>query len=111
MLRAPDHIASYLSPINAAIDLLVHQSANNYVVSAHQIQAVWLLHRRLLVILWSDDALHSVLQHNIGDLVATYQCARERSAVDGDNQNFLCKYRGALALSHGCKPGRAEHEL
>ena len=60
MLRAPDHISPYFAPINARVQLFVHQPTNHDIVSPHQVQAVRLLCGRLVVALFADDALDGV---------------------------------------------------
>lgn len=70
MFRTPNHIPPDLTPINARVQLLVHQSADNHIVAAHQVQAVGLLARGLVVALLADDALDRVRQHQVRYLVA-----------------------------------------
>jgi hypothetical protein len=60
MFRAPNHIPPHLTPINTRIQLLVHQPAHHHIVSPHQVQAVRLLGRGLVVALLADDALDCV---------------------------------------------------
>jgi hypothetical protein len=60
MLRASDHISSDLAPINTRVQLLIHQPADHHVVSPHQVQAMRLFGRRLVVALLADDAFDRV---------------------------------------------------
>ena len=107
MLGTTNHFAPYLCPINATVQFFVHQTTNNNVVASYHIQAgMWLLRRRLLVILRAYNALDRVFQYEIRNLVTAYKRASERPAVNGNNEDFLCEDGGSLALQYVCKPGR-----
>lgn len=75
MLSTPNNLPSNLRPINAPIQLFIHQSTDHNVVPSHQIQAMWLLHRRLFIILRPDDSLDSIFEHQIRDLIAADESA------------------------------------
>lgn len=60
MFRTPNHIPPNLTPINARVQLLVHQPAHHHIVAPHQVQAVRLLARGLVVALLADNALDRV---------------------------------------------------
>jgi hypothetical protein len=50
---------------------------------------MWLLRRRLIILLRSDDPLYRILQDEVGDLIAAYERASQGPAVNGDDENFL----------------------
>lgn len=91
MLRAPNHLAPHLRPINTVIQLLVHQPADNHIVPSDHVQAMCLLDRSLLVVLRPDNPLDRVLQHEIRDLIAGDQGAGEGASVDGQDDDFFCE--------------------
>ena len=63
-----------------------------------------LLHRRLFVILRPDYALHRVFQNEVCNLITAYKRACERSAVDGNNEDFPYRRVRGSALPGECKP-------
>lgn len=90
MLRTPNHLPPHLRPINTRIQLLIHQPTNHHIIPPHQIQAMRLLSRRLLVLLRSNDALDGVFEHEVRHLVAADERAGEGAAVDGYDEDFFC---------------------
>lgn len=50
-----------------------------------------LLHRWLVVVGRSNDPFNGVFEDHVGDLIARYQCSGQGAAIDGDNEDFLCK--------------------
>lgn len=89
MLRAPNHLAADFRPVDARVQLLVHQPAHHHIVASHQVQAVRLLGRGLVVALLADDPLHCVLQHQVGHLIAGDEGAGQGAPVDGYDEDFL----------------------
>lgn len=89
MLRAPNHLSPHLCPVNALVQLLVHQPADDDIVSSHQVEPVRLLGGRLVVAGLADDALDRVREHEVRHLVAGDERAGQRAAVDGEDENFF----------------------
>lgn len=91
MFRRPDNIASDLCPVDRGVHLLIHQSANNHVVASDHVQSMAGFRRGFVIICGPDDALHRLLEHEVGHLVAGYQRAGQGSPVYCQDEDFLCK--------------------
>lgn len=101
MLRAPDRLSFHLGPVYALVQLLIHEPAHHHIVSSHQIQAMRLLARGLLIVWLAYDALDCVGEYQVRDLIAGYEGAGEGPAVDCDDEDFFCvRGRSVILLMH-----------
>jgi len=90
MFRRANDIPPNFGPVDARVQLLVHQPHEHNVVASDQIQPMARLGAWFRVVRRPDDALDGVAQDQVGDLVAGEEVAGEGSAVDGDYKNTLC---------------------
>lgn len=70
MLRCANDLSPHLTPIDARVQLLVHESAHRDIVTADEVEAVLHLARRLRIVGRSDDALPGLREDEVGHLVA-----------------------------------------
>lgn len=66
----PYNVAPHLRPVNARVQLLLHQSHQHNVVSANEVKPVAGLGAGLWVVGRANDALDGVAEDEVGDLVA-----------------------------------------
>lgn len=70
MFRCPDDFSPDFVPVDAAVQLFVHQADNCDVVASYKIQPMADLRARLRVVSRSNDPLHGVVEDDVGDLIA-----------------------------------------
>jgi hypothetical protein len=85
MLRASDHIASDLAPVDTAVELFVHEPTNCDVVASHEVQTMVHLRAWLRIVCWSDDSFDRVIEDDVGDLIAREEGPDQCSAVNRDH--------------------------
>jgi len=70
MLGCSNNIASNFFPINTVVQFLIHKPNYCDIVTSNKVQAMADFRAGLWVIYWPDDSLNSLIQNDVGDLVA-----------------------------------------
>ncbi len=70
MLHSSNNIASYLRPIDARVQLLVHEPTNSDILSSYKVKSVRNFGARLWIFVRPYDALHCLAQDDIRQLIA-----------------------------------------
>ena len=55
---------------------------------------------RLRVVVWANDALDCIREHNIGDLIARKECTSQCAAIDGNYEDFFCGFLELWGMKH-----------
>lgn len=90
MLRRPNDFASDFFPIDTLVQLFIHEPNDCYIITSHEVEAMTNLRAGFGVVGGPDNAFDSVVQNNIGDLIAGEESSHKSSSIDCYDQNFLC---------------------
>lgn len=102
MFGCSNNLASDLFPINTVVQLLINESNYCDIVTSDKVQAMANFGAGLWVICRSDDPLDSLVQNDVGDLVAGQERADQCSPIDSNDENLLL----AKMLAFLCAPSR-----
>lgn len=93
VLRTADDVSPNFGPVDALVELLVDQAADDDIVAADEVEAMLDFGAGLRVITRADDALDSRGQDEVGRLVGGEERARQCAPVGGDDADLLCARR------------------
>ncbi|KAG9768458.1 hypothetical protein KCU88_g7187, partial [Aureobasidium melanogenum] len=99
MLRRSNDLSSDFFPIDAVVQLFIHQSHNSDIVTSYKVQAMADLRAGFWVIGGTDDALDGVVQDDVGDLVAGEEGADECATVNCDDEHLFCEHVQSVVYS------------
>ena len=93
MSHTPNDTPPHLLPINARIQLFVHQPTYSHVLPSYDIKPVAHLRTGLVVVRRPDHAFDGRSEDKIRKLVAGEEQADEGAAVCGKDKDFFCGWR------------------
>lgn len=82
MFRTSQYLAMHFTPINLAVNLLIHTSYNCYAITADDVEAQGNFFTGYFLFYWSDNALGGFLEDEVHAAVAGVQEADHCASVD-----------------------------
>jgi hypothetical protein len=90
VLRALDDLSLDLAPVNIGINGLVDLPTDHHIVAPNQVQTMLNLRARFGIVRGPDDALDCLREDEVRELVGREKPAQERTAVNRNDEDFLC---------------------